>query len=113
VSNPGQEDFEGDGIGDRCDDSDTDAFSDYVEFYIGTDALDACPDDPSDDCWPPDIDSNRVVDVTDALLFLAAFPSAEASPTYSRRLDLAATNGVIDVSDALVFLAYLPGACTP
>ena len=112
VSNPGQEDFEPDGIGDRCDDSDTDAFTDYVEFYVGTDVVDACPDNPGDDCWPPDIDANRLVDITDALLFLAALPSAEGSPQYSRRVDLAASDGVTDITDAIVFLAYLPSACT-
>lgn len=55
---------------------------------------------------------DTVVDVTDALIFLAAFPSADGQPNYSQRLDMVNGDGVIDVSDALAFLAFFPGNCT-
>ena len=107
-------------------DSDGDGFTDAVEACMGTNLWDNCPDDPSDDAWPPDIAVNTVVDVTDALLFLAAFPSAysetpnysvfpsaySATSAYSQRLDLVGADGVIDVTDALRFLAHYPSACT-
>ena len=99
-----------------CDpgiDVDSDGFDGDVECYLGTDPLDSCPDDTSDDAWPPDFDMNTVVDVSDALIFLAAFPSAEGGANYSQRLDLAGMDDVIDVSDALIFLAHFPGACPP
>jgi hypothetical protein len=112
---------------DLNDDSDpavwNDGFSDAAERYMTTDELDACPDQPGspgyynpwgapkDDAWPPDIDMNRVVDVTDAGLFLIAYPSAVGSKYYTRRLDMAAQNGLIDVTDAGVFLTYFPGNC--
>jgi len=111
-------DSDGDTIGDACDpapteaDGDADGFDDYVEAYIGTDPLDDCPDDLSDDACPPDITMDTVVDIFDALTFLAAFPSAEGMPNYSTRLDMAASDGVIDIFDALTFLAYFPSACT-
>ena len=79
---------------------------------MGTDPADACPDDPGDDCWPPDVTIDTVVDTSDALMFLAAFPSAEGGPNYSVRLDMAASDGAIDVTDALTFLAHFPSACT-
>jgi len=93
-------------------DSDGDGFDDAVEAYLGTDPLDACPDDPTDDAWPPDIVIDMVVDIFDALTFLAAFPSAEGEPNYSQRLDFS-PDGVIDIFDALTFLAHFPSACTP
>jgi len=94
-------------------DRDGDCFSnDAEENHIGTDDWDDCPDNPSDDAWPPDITMDTVVDIFDALIFLAAFPSAEGSPNYSPRLDFTPTWGVIDVSDALLFLAHFPSACT-
>jgi len=124
--NPNQTDSDGDDWGDACDncpatatawyvplaDDDCDGFTTADEEYAGTDPLDACPEDLGHDVWPPDIDMNTVVDVTDAMLFLAAFPSAEGMPNYSRRLDVAQANGVINVTDALRFLPHFPGACT-
>jgi len=94
-------------------DSDKDGFRDAVEACMGTNLWNDCSDDPSDDAWPPDIRVNAVVDVTDALMFLSAYPSAySTSPNYSQRLDLAGADGVIDVTDALTFMAHYPSACT-
>jgi len=109
----GGPDTDGDGWGDVCDDDDdNDEFDDVVEQYLGTDPLDACPDDLTDDAWPPDIVIDTVVDIFDALTFLPAFPSAEGGPNYSQRLDFS-PDGVIDIFDALTFLAHFPSACTP
>jgi len=93
-------------------DSDNDGFDDAVEAHVGTDPLDACPDDPTDDAWPPDIVIDTVVDIFDALTFLPAFPSAEGGPHYSQRLDFS-PDGVIDTFDAITFLNHFPSACTP
>ncbi len=55
--------------GDPCpgnDDCDGDGWMDGVEAnFIGTDPLDACRDDPSDDAWPADINNDGVSDITD------------------------------------------------
>jgi hypothetical protein len=37
VPNPGQEDFNSNGVGDACEDSDQDGVWDYLEFQFGTD----------------------------------------------------------------------------
>jgi len=93
-------------------DADGDGFDVCVEVYVGTDFLDDCPDDLSDDAWPPDITMDTVVDIFDALTFLASFPSAEGFLNYSQRLDMKSSDGVIDIFDALIFLAHFPSACT-
>ena len=113
-ANPGHTDTDDDGVGDACDpDDDNDSWTDVDEHAIGTDTVDGCSDEAGDlDAWPPDIDMNTVVDTTDALTFLAAFPSAQGIPPYSHRLDMAASDGVVDTTDALRFLAYFPSACT-
>jgi len=108
-----EDDNDNDGTLDPADaDDDSDAFYDSVEGFVATDPWDACRDNPTDDAWPPDVNMDGVVDVIDALTFLAAFPSAQGSPNYLRRLDMAENNGVIDVIDALTFLIHFPSACT-
>ncbi len=99
------------------DEDDGDDFDDVDEQWMTTDELDSCPDGANpwgaekDDAWPPDFNADTVVDITDYLLFSAAFPSTEGSSNYNRRMDM---NGdtVIDTTDALTFLAYFPSACT-
>lgn len=92
-------------------DDDNDDFDDTVEAFVGTHPLDDCSDDPGDDAWPPDIDGNATCDVTDALEFLASFPSGPGSPNYNPRMDMVACPDVIDVTDALIFLDHFPSAC--
>jgi subtilisin family serine protease len=109
----GPTDTDLDDIGDACDsDDDNDGSDDAVEDYVGTDPLDACPDGPADDAWPPDINMDTMVDITDAGIFLIAFPSSQGNPNYSQRLDMAEDNGLIDITDAGAFLMYFPGFCT-
>lgn len=89
-----------DGLADVYDDDDdNDGFSDADEAYMGTDALDNCPDSSQDDAWPPDFDMNRFINVTDVDMVLPPFfGSSTGQPNYSPRRDLA-PNGVINVTD--------------
>lgn len=72
-------DTDEDGLDDGCDpcpenaDCDADGFCDGSEMYVGTDPLDACPDDPTDDAWPFDINVAGVG---------AMSATAEAEPLY-------------------------------
>jgi hypothetical protein len=96
-------------------DSDGDDFINQDELYIDTDPFDDCadtgiPNDEHPDPWPPDFDDNRVVEVTDAIIFVSAFPSALGSPNYDARCEMD-PDGVIDVFDAVIFLSYFPGTC--
>lgn len=91
-------------------DSDYDGFTNQNELYIDTDPFDDCADAYGDDAWPPDFNDDTLVDVTDAMMFLAHFPSGLPSPGFDPRYDMQ-PNGAIDVIDALIFLAYFPSTC--
>jgi hypothetical protein len=113
--NPEQTDSDGDGLGDACDDDDdNDGATDAIESYMGTDPKDDCSDpagsSPPDPANPWDYDSNQVVDVSDALIFLGKFPSAVSEGDEGWDYD---RNGVVDVSDALIFLGKFPSSTVP
>ena len=42
-------------------DLDADGFSGRIEFSVGTDRGDDCPDDPSDDALPVDFDNDTLI----------------------------------------------------
>jgi len=99
------------------DDDDGDDFTNANELYIDTDPFDDCPDtttanDEYPGPWPPDFNDDRVVDTSDAITFLAHFPSAVNYPSYDARCDLD-PNGVIDATDAIIFFNCFPSTCTP
>jgi hypothetical protein len=77
-------DTDEDGLDDGCDpcpenmDCDADGFSDSGELWIGTDPLDACPDDRDDAAWPPDIDNNAKINVLDIVKFRGPLIGARA-----------------------------------
>jgi hypothetical protein len=112
-------DTDGDGlldIGDPCPydaDCDDDQHSDGAERHIGTDPLDACPDDASDDAWPPDIQGaegcgfhNGRVDILDILCY-----KPKLSGPYDARYDLDA-NGVVNILDVLLYKPVYGAQCT-
>jgi len=89
------------------EDSDNDGFIDAIEQYIGTDPLDACPDDKNDPAWPPDINNDRSVDILDVLMYK---PKLAPAP-YDKRYDLN-TDGSVNILDVLLFKQYLWKSCT-
>ena len=87
--NGDQTDTDGDGLGNACDeDDDNDEYADDLETYLGTDPLDDCPDDPSDDAWPPDTYIDASVNIVDVLQFKPAIGLRSGDPSFSARLDL-------------------------
>lgn len=116
----GQDDLDNDGVGDACDDSDSDSrelkdgpaspnFRDLVELRLGTDPDDNCADNSSDAAWPPDFNNDRTVNIFDLLPFLTHYPSPPDA--YAARYDLA-PDGVIDDVDFNIFLSYMGLTCT-
>ena len=86
AENPGQADFNGDGIGDACSDADGDGLSDALEINVyGTDPLDTDSDGDGVndglelcvcstlDLCPGDLTNDAVVSVADLLLLLGLF----------------------------------------
>jgi hypothetical protein len=105
-------------IGDPCPteaDCDDDQFDDYIELYVGTDPLDDCPDDPTDDAWPPDTTINTEIDVLDLFQFVLAnvLATTVGDPNYDARFDLNADES-INVLDLFEYvrLDLLATQCT-
>jgi hypothetical protein len=126
VSNPGQEDTDGDGVpgtqpppgatwgGNACDaDDDNDGFSDDNELCIGTDPLDACPDDPSDAAWPLDINNDGEIHVvTDVLNFRGRIGATPYAPNWWQRLDFNCDGLISVVGDVLMYRGRIGETCT-
>jgi glucose/arabinose dehydrogenase len=107
-------DTDGDGQGDACDvDDDNDTWSDPAETIIGTDPLDNCADNATDNAWPADITNNGFVDTGDigavTNWFGAAVPPAPA------RVNVAPDppNGFVDTGDIGGITNFFGVGCTP
>jgi Tol biopolymer transport system component len=114
VANPGQEDRDvpSNGIGDHCEDADSDAFTDYVEVYVATDPDDACPDSTGDDAWPLDINIDRSVTIVgDVLAYSGNISKSVAQHPELQRLDLNGDRSISIVGDVLFFAGNLGRGC--
>jgi hypothetical protein len=109
-------DADEDGLDDGCDpcpdnaDCDADGFCDGIELYLGTDPLDACPDDPSHDAWPPDTNIDTWASSVDILFFAPHTPSQAGDLNYDRRFDLN-TDGWVSSLDILTLVPFLGTQC--
>lgn len=93
-----------------------DGFTDIKEAWIGSDSLDACPDNSGDDAWPPDINNDGRVQGLDVLFLRPALGSRyggtnEQDRLYNRRYDLD-TNGLIQGLDVLFVRPYIGIICS-
>jgi len=95
------------------DDTDDDEFLDGVELYLGTDPTDACPDGPSDDAWPLDMDMNGVLNLTgDAIKYVGEIGCNVSTKPECKRLDLD-MSGVINLTgDAIKYVGRIGESCT-
>jgi len=94
-------------------DGDADGFLDAVELYLGTDPLDNCPDGPTDDAWPLDINMDTTISVVgDALNFRERIGATLGSPEWWQRLDLNADGAISVVGDALMYRGMIGESCT-
>jgi hypothetical protein len=94
-------------------DSDLDGFGDAVEGYLGTDSLDACPDDPTDDAWPLDVNMDTFVTVVgDVLPYRGRIGATPGSAEWWQRLDLNADNYITVAGDAVLYRGMIGKTCT-
>jgi len=127
VSNPGQENSDGDEWGDACDncpatttvwevppgDTDCDGFTDAVESVVGTDPDDACPDALDDDAWPPDLNAGTGCGEHDGkvnILDVLCFRGKLAPNPYDRRYDLNG-DGSVNILDVLLYKPFINTSC--
>ncbi len=87
-------------------DFDGDGWSDAREQHIGTDPLDDCPDHSGDDAWPPDLDNDKYVTITDILIMANNFVSRD--PRYDLFDDRAVT-----ITTILKLARYWGTNCLP
>jgi hypothetical protein len=102
-------------------DSDGDAFTNTEEAFVGTDPLDACPDDVNDDAWPSDLASlegygkhDGVINILDIVQLTPPYFSVrEHKKNYSERKDFNG-DGIINILDIVRLTPPMFGqSCTP
>jgi uncharacterized repeat protein (TIGR01451 family) len=127
VVNASQANTDSDRWGDACDycpatatpwyvpagDEDCDGSTSIIEGYLGTDPLDSCPDDPSDDAWPLDVNHDAQVSVVgDVLNFRGRIGATPGAPNWWQRLDLNGDGQISVVGDVLGFRGRIGDTCT-
>ena len=94
-------------------DSDSDGFTDAVEAYLGTDPLDACPDNPFDATWPLDVNNDGGINVVaDVLNFRGRIGATPGAPWWWQRLDFNADGLISVVGDVLMYRGRIGDTCT-
>jgi hypothetical protein len=84
-------------------------FPDATEELIGTDPEDGCPDNSSDDAWPPDFNNSKSVTAADLVAFRQN--AQWLGKPYNARYDLNAS-GAITSADLVIFKKYYLMSCT-
>jgi hypothetical protein len=130
ATNAMQTNTDGDQWGDACDycpttstpwevptgDQDCDGFTTAIENYLGTDPLDACPDDTSDDAWPLDIYVDGVITVVDdAWNFrdrIGETGGQPPSPNWWVRLDFDMDNFITVTGDVFMYKGMIGETCS-
>ena len=142
VPNPSQADWNGNGLGDACEDSDLDSLGftgtqsggacpspvampwlrDCIELRLGTTPGLACPatataNDEPVDAWGPDFNDSQTVNGFDVYLLAQRFGSTTSSTPagklpYAARYDLNADEA-IDGLDVFVLDLYYGRTCVP
>jgi len=93
-------------------DDDGDGFFTSVEQYVGTDSLDNCPDGPSDDAWPLDIDRDGAVSGTgDAFNYVGRIGATPVSPNWWQRLDLDMDSAISVTGDVFMYVGRIGETC--
>ena len=94
-------------------DADGDGFGVCIEDYLGTDFLDNCPDNSTDDAWPLDMNKDKYVTVVGDLVQYVGRVGATGGPPPSAnwrvRLDLNMDNFITSVGDAWRFYYGMMG----
>ena len=113
VANP--DDLDDDDDGDP-DDGFNDGFEDIKEHWLGTDSLDACPDDRQDQAWPPDFKNDGNVNILDVVGFRLVIGShlgggGPKDHNFDRRFDLK-NDAKINILDVVKMRPHFRTTCS-
>jgi len=97
--------------GDPPPDTDGDGWSDAAEVIIGTDPLDDCADDTSDDAHPADLNNDTLF--TSADMSLVAGVIGQAVPPARRDIAPATPDGFFTSADLSQVAARIGQSCAP
>jgi len=97
-------------------DNDSDGFDDDLECYLPTDQLDACPNSPSHDAWPLDMNMDRLInlggDVSNYIGRMGATAGPPPSSNWMKRLDLNA-DGLLNLGgDVSKYVGHIGQTCS-
>jgi hypothetical protein len=122
-TDPCNPDTDGDGLTDGAEasthgtdpvdaDTDDDAFGDGVEVYLGTDPLDTCPDDETDDAWPLDISADSALSVTgDVVNYVGRIGAKPGDANWWQRLDLDMSGDISVTGDVYMYVGRIGEMC--
>jgi len=106
------DDYDGDSLG-RVNQQGFPLFWDEVEVYLGTDPTDACPDGPTHDAWPLDIDMTGDISVTgDVFNYVGRIGARRGDPNWRQRLDLDGDGSLSVTGDAFMYVGRIGETCT-
>ena len=93
--------------------SDSDGFDDEVECYLETDPLDDCPNNPSHDAWPLDIDMTGDISITgDVYFYVGMIGSTVPTDPSIQRLDLDMTGDISITGDVYEYVGRIGDTCS-
>jgi hypothetical protein len=90
------------------DDPDCDGFTNSLELFVGTDPNRAC----GPDAWPPDINGDGLVGLSDITGYGAFINSTALPRPYNARYDLNADHR-ISLLDVTTFSSFFGKSCVP
>jgi hypothetical protein len=88
-------------------------FGDCIELCIETDPLDACPDSPTDDAWPLDLNMDTQISIVgDVFNYRGRVGATPGSPSWWKRLDLNCDGQISIVGDVFPYRGMIGTVCT-
>jgi len=97
----------------RVFDMDADGWPTDSESTIGTDPLDNCPDNTSDNAWPADINNDGFSDISDVSALTAVFGSGVTPALARYNIAPDPPDGFVDITDVSRMTALFGSNCTP
>ena len=94
-------------------DTDGDGFNDDLECYLPTDQDDDCPNNPSHDAWPLDVDMSGDVSITgDVFHYVGRVGTEPGDAGWWQRLDLDMSGDISITGDVFLYVGVIGVTCS-